>query len=352
MKDKKLDIGINEIRKIVMTDVEKERIHDNILNFSIKPKLIKSPWFSYSFIFMTNRSKLVYYIVIPLLFIISGGGVVFASGDSLPNSPLYPLKVNIVEPIEGALKFSAKAKAVHESSLASKRLVEAETLASENKLNSAEEEKINKLLAKHTEALNNALNKVDNLNVSAVGDSELIATDFRAEMNAHARVLDILTNKEKHNKNNENDNENENLNKTDNTILSNTARVSAEKIKNNSIKKEKNNKDFFATKKEEVESMIVTADKDIVTSNTDEKQNGDSVVDDTQKTIDQAKAYLYDANKKDKEGNREDAYSSLLDSESSVKEAKIFLKAGLKIKQDKESRDRNDSEKQNTDNND
>ena len=79
-------------------------------------------------------------------------GVVFASQESLPNSIFYPLKVNIVEPIRGALTFSHKNKAKYEINLATERLVEAETLAGQGKLDKINEKKLNNLLNKHTVA--------------------------------------------------------------------------------------------------------------------------------------------------------------------------------------------------------
>lgn len=338
MENKKMNNGINEIRKIVMTDAEKKHIYDNILNSPVEPKLIKSPWFSYSFVLSVNRTRLAYYVIIPLLFIISGGGVVFASQDSLPDSVLYPLKVKVVEPIEGVLKFSAKAKAVHESSLASKRLVEAETLAKENKLDIAKEKEINTLLTKHTEALNSALNKVNN----SKEDTDLITTDFRAEMNAHARVLDILNKDKKNIK----DKEGEDSNKIEDAIIANTARVSANRIKNIQDKQSDNKTEKYKIKKIEVESLIGSADQAIVSKDLNKKREENPVIEDTKKTIDQARVYLDNADNQNKEGNMNEAYSSLLDSESSVKEAKIFFDASFKINKNRGDNHRDKSNKE------
>lgn len=225
MNDKKLKNGIDEVKKIVMTDSEKKHIFDNILNFSPKiQKPIKSPWSFYSFISMSHRTQLVYYIIIPLIIILSGGGAVFASQESLPDSILYPLKVKVVEPIEGALIFSPQAKAKHESSLATRRLVEAETLAKQGKLDIREEQKINKLIENHTQALDKALSKINKSNLNE--DKDEIVTNFRAEMNAHARVLDIIKKEEENNKR-END-----FQKGNGSVpISETARLSADKIK-------------------------------------------------------------------------------------------------------------------------
>lgn len=334
MENNKLKNGINEIKSIVMTDSEKSCIFESILKSPIdNPKPIRSPWATFSFVAMIQSNKLVYYIVIPLIIILSSGGVVFASQDSLPDSILYPLKVNVVEKVEGALAFSPKAKAEHESSLAKKRLLEAETLAKSGKLDSINEKKINTLLSIHTASLNSALDQINTSNSPEVADS--ISTNFRAEMNAHARVLDILTNKEDKGQ----EHKVEDVAKNEDIKISNTARVSAERIKGVAGKSDKGDFKKYQDKKAEVTSLIESTDKNINSdSTTVENSNvSASIREDTSKTINEAKTYLDNADQKDREGNWKEAYSSLLDSESSVKEANILSKEREKIKHLNES---------------
>ncbi|MFA6392901.1 MAG: DUF5667 domain-containing protein [Candidatus Paceibacterota bacterium] len=223
MKNNKLQKGINEIRNIKMTNSEKELIFSNILKSSSKIiKPIKSPWLSFSFIMMLKRKQLVYYIIIPLLIILSSGGVVFASVDSLPDSILYPLKVNIVEPIRGALTFSHKNKAKYEVNLATERLIEAETLASQGKLTKTNEKRLNDLLESHTKSLDKALDVVKKTEPKEQTDE--IIKDFSSEMNVHAEVLNIIKNK-KDNNNEENQ-------------ISKNAKINAEHISDRSKNKE------------------------------------------------------------------------------------------------------------------
>ncbi len=328
MENKKLQNGIKEINKIVMTPDEKKRVFENILKTGTSVKPIQSPWFGYSFVLMMKQTKLVYFILVPLIFILTGGGVVFASQDSLPDSILYPIKVSVIEPIEGALSFSPKAKAKHESKLASTRLIEAETLASHGKLDIKQEKKINKLLVSHTIALNKALDNADKSNDNK--DTEEIATNFRAEMNAHARVLDIITEGDKQTENVDN---NVNVNIDENIKISKNARVGAEKIKIRQDKKNFNNVDKYIKRKEEVKSLINIAGQGLEVAPISQTKIEQATVDGTNETLDQAKKYLEEADKKEKEGNSGEAYSSLLDSESSVKEADIFLKTRLNLKE-------------------
>ena len=218
MKDKKLQNGVEEIRKITMTVDEKKQILDNILNSSFEIKgPIKSPWFNFSLISRLHKNQWAYFVIIPLIFIITGGAAVFASQDSLPDSILYPIKVNIVEPIRGAFNFSQESKAKYEASLATERLVEAETLASSGKLDEINEKKISTLLEDHTKSLNKILNKIDKTK-SANKEVDDIVNSFHSDMNEHAKNLDTITNKDKK----------EGKNKD--TQISKTARYNADRI--------------------------------------------------------------------------------------------------------------------------
>ncbi len=74
MEDKNIKIGINEIKKIVMTSDEKSRVYNNILNNQIKyNEKVKSPWYFYSFSYISSKSKFAYLIIIPLILLFLGG---------------------------------------------------------------------------------------------------------------------------------------------------------------------------------------------------------------------------------------------------------------------------------------
>lgn len=218
MKDEKLKIGIEDIRKMLMTGDEKKRVFENVLKFSAENKeSVLSPFASFSFSsFIFHRNKLVYYAAVLMIFVLGGGGVIFASEKSLPDSVLYPLKVKVLEPIEGALAFSPKAKAKHESGLAVRRLVEAETLSEQGRLDTSKEKQIKALLEEHTTALGDALEGVDQ-----AGQADEISDNFYKEMDSHAQILDTITQNEDNSKPEDKNNK-----------ISETARTSADKIKN------------------------------------------------------------------------------------------------------------------------
>ena len=55
------------------------------------------------------------------------------------------------------------------------------------------------------------------------------------------------------------------------------------------------------------------------------------VFEDKNKTIDLARKFLDEADKEDEKSDKENAYRRLLESESSAKEADVFLRTGLKL---------------------
>ena len=333
MKDKKLQNGINEIRNITMTSDEKNHILEHVLTSqSLYTRPVRSFWTTYSFFYIKQKNPLIFYFAVFFIAVFFGGGIVFASQESLPNSIFYPIKINVLEPIHGALTFSLKEKAKYESILATKRLKEAETLSSQGKLDLSIEKKINNLLEINTASFNKTLNEINKTESNE--DRDEIVINFHAEMNAHARILEII--KEQENKLEEKDKEN---------TISETARIGAEKAvdvsKNKENNKEENNSYKYNTKRNTVRVLIDKTSFGIG-DNTTVFLPKKEIVDSAQETIDQAKEFLNEADKHEEKGDREDAYSDLLKSESYVKEAGIFLKTGLNLKENIDSRKESD----------
>lgn len=84
---------------------------------------------------MLKRPMLAFAI---LLFVAVGGATTFAAVGSLPGDPLYPLKVKVIEPAQGLMAVSPKAKAVWQVSIVETRLGEIEELAKKDRLTSEE----------------------------------------------------------------------------------------------------------------------------------------------------------------------------------------------------------------------
>ena len=335
IKDTKFNTGIEDIKKITMTDTEKNQILQSVLISSVAPKQpIKSPWATYSFSSMIRTHRVASYIVACSLILILGGqGIVSASGDSLPGDILYPIKVKVVERVNSALKSSPEAKAKYESSLATTRLEEAETLAVQNRLDDKKEKELNDLLSDHTKALDQALAKIDQTKSGDEVDD--IVTNFQAGMNAHAQVLDII-----HEPQNPSDDSKDDIEKIK---ISRNARKNGENVRNTFKKEEERMPTKYTKRKKQIESLIDSTSTDLDRAAVIASPAKQAIIEDTHKKLDQAKEFLKKADEEDQKEDSKDSYSTLLDSESSIKEADIFLKTGLNLKSEdsKQKRFRN-----------
>jgi len=205
MEDEKIKKGIKEIKKIEMTYEEKRLVLDNLLNHiegDAKPSFNHGSL--YAFFFSSTRRQLIYYVLIPLIIVFSSGGVAFASQDSLPGDFLYPVKTKIIEPVQSVLSFSPEAKTIHESKLVSKRLIEAEILAREGRLDTEKEDKINKLLEKHATSLNKTIDKVDKSKTNQKINKTI--ENLNEEIDTRIKNIDEIKKNEKTNFRNKDDN--------------------------------------------------------------------------------------------------------------------------------------------------
>lgn len=336
MKDEQIKIGIEQIQKIKMTTEEKDLVLKKILSFPVSiERPVASPY-SNSFLSIFQRHHFAYYSMATfLILVLSGGGVAFASQESLPGNILYPIKVSIVEPINSALKFKVEDKAKYESKLATTRMIEAETLAYQGKLDTVKETQINSLLATHTSSLDKAIDELEQGQSNEKAYE--IASNFKAEMSAHAKVLDII---------NEQNNatvstsvatsiDTKEEQKNEGMQVSTAARINASKITISSkeVKEEtEETKNEYAVKKQTIETMMSSTATDLnqTTATSPIKQK---IIDNTRKNLEESNQLLNNANEQDKNGDQAGAYSSLLDSESSLKEADILLRTSSQIKE-------------------
>jgi hypothetical protein len=318
--NKKLNTGIEEIKKISMTAEEKKRIWENVLNTPVSEPT-PSPYPFYTFISNIQITKLVHYVVLPCLVLFLGTGAVFASGDSLPGNILYPLKVRVVEPVRSVLILSPQVRAEYHSQLATKRLNEAEVLMEQGNLDIETETKLNALISTHATDMTDALSKVSDTD-GGEDVSEDIVTDFQANMNAHAKVLDLIQEQEG------------NLEDADTTKISDTARENANKARSSLNKTKENNLEKYNKRKEDIQLLIDSTTLEINNIDADTLESKRAILEDTSKTLEEAREFLKEGEAEAEEGNEENAYEKLLDGESAAKEANILLKTGTMLEEE------------------
>ena len=122
-----------------------------------------------------------------------GVGTSYAAEGAIPGDALYSVKVGVNEGVRAALATTPKAKAEWSTTVASRRLEEAETLAASGALTALTSAEIKQSLEASAKSFD------DNVAVLATEDdtsSDIadVQSGFEAALNAHAEVLVALTN--------------------------------------------------------------------------------------------------------------------------------------------------------------
>lgn len=142
---------------------------------------IKTAWIE---LYVFSRKSLAGILAVALLF--SGTGISYAAEGSAPGDILYPLKVEVNEPIVTALSVTVEDKASWNALRAERRLEEAERLASENKLTDSVKAELLARFDEHAEEATKDIQKLkDSGSSSAIG----IASNFETRLAAHETVL-------------------------------------------------------------------------------------------------------------------------------------------------------------------
>jgi hypothetical protein len=146
-------------------------------------KAVRSPFLSY----FSSYSRVLVAGTLVVLILISTTGVSYAAENTLPGQALYGVKIAIVEPIQGAFITSTSGKANWQATLAERRLIEASTLAAENKLSTSTQQYLAQAVSTHI-----ALAQEDANNLSATGDATdalAVRSDLDASLSANATVF-------------------------------------------------------------------------------------------------------------------------------------------------------------------
>lgn len=151
MNDPQFKKGIENLKNISLSQSEKQKMLSNLTtyaDFHAPTKLQKKSVEFWSWSFFHAHSAYAFRTVM-LLLIVSGTS--YAAENALPGDLLYPFKVNVNEPVRGALLTSTEEKAQWESDKFIRRVEEAEALANEGKLDDASLREVEKRIDTHFE---------------------------------------------------------------------------------------------------------------------------------------------------------------------------------------------------------
>ncbi|MFZ2484592.1 MAG: hypothetical protein WAX80_03720 [Minisyncoccia bacterium] len=157
MNDKQFKKGIDELKKIRMTDGEKSRMLKSVFSVPIESPYVKKIS-TFAFIY-SHHAQMA--LAACLVVAISLGGVTYASDKALPGDILYSIKTGIVEPALDVVNQSPEKKIVWEEEKVERRIVEAEMLAENDELDDERSEELEKKIEKSSKAFVKAVDEVD-----------------------------------------------------------------------------------------------------------------------------------------------------------------------------------------------
>ncbi len=130
-----------------------------------------------------------------ILLVLSGSGISYAAENSLPGGILYPVKINVLEPIRGALAVSPEAKTQWEVAKVERRLNEAEQMLGKGSFTAEAGTDLSEQIQDHSNAIAQGITELkaqDNIAAAAS-----VSNGFTAALQAHADLLQELAKKSK-----------------------------------------------------------------------------------------------------------------------------------------------------------
>jgi hypothetical protein len=172
-----------EARAITLSPKEKQSMRVQVYAMMEVPRAVPSTyrWFSPRFSVP----------IAALLLIGLTSGTAFAAQSALPGDPLYAIKVNVTEPVQGALATTPKAKAEWHVQVAETRLEEGEALAASGKLTATTSAALATNFDAHAAA---AQTIAANLAQQDPGSAAELTTTFDSALSAQGAILTQLGN--------------------------------------------------------------------------------------------------------------------------------------------------------------
>lgn len=183
---------LKELKKVHLTSEVRLRMREELLSYADLHAIPadSSSAQSAGFRFFTLGSRAYTGLAAMMLLIVGAGGTTYAAEKTLPGDVLYTVKTHVSEPIQTALIPSTKGQATWHAVLAERRLEEAATLASKNKLSESTQEELAANLSLHVVA---SAHSADELEMSGDSAASLDArSDLEARLTAHEQILSIM----------------------------------------------------------------------------------------------------------------------------------------------------------------
>ncbi len=182
MDKDRINKAIQEIRNINLTKDEKNIIFERVMKTPVlSPYMPKVNVWN----FFSIHKSFAYALASLLIFVIAGGTLTYAAEGTVPGDLLYPIKVNVTEPMRDALAITPVEKASWNAEKAVRRLNEAETLANKNKLTPKYRQQIEQNFSRNVNAFDNNMRFM----ATTTPTRNNINNFFNQSINKHAGIL-------------------------------------------------------------------------------------------------------------------------------------------------------------------
>ncbi len=184
--------------QVALSESERERMKRVLSEYMAMKPMRNAPLerrapLSYMFLSVYSFSKRSVAAVLIAGILFSGAGVSFAAESALPGDALYPIKVDVNEPVVAAFSVSSESKTLWNAERAERRLEEAAKLAFDNKLTASVEDELLARFEAHAEEAVSDVERLEEEDSSAAID---IASRFEDRLLAHEVVLEDVRNTE------------------------------------------------------------------------------------------------------------------------------------------------------------
>jgi len=176
--------GINNLKKISMTRLEKDLLLERVLQTGSAPTSfwVSPVFYSYSF------------AVLLLVFVV-GGTASLSAEKSVPGDLLYPLKTNINEPLRTAITLDGASKIEWQSEKIERRLTEAEILSNRGEINEKSSAIIEKNIEKNLEDLDKMVEKITEKKPAQPEKTSEVQFKLKVKSDAHETIINKISEK-------------------------------------------------------------------------------------------------------------------------------------------------------------
>jgi hypothetical protein len=145
MNNQEFKKGIREVHEMRLTEREKAAMLAHVFSMPIR-----SPYSNFLNVFSMIQRPMI--ATFSLLVIVLGGTLTYGAENALPGETLYPIKTRFIEPVIGTINISPVAELEWEEKKVERRIMEAEALAQEDKLDEEKTLELEKRIQKSSAA--------------------------------------------------------------------------------------------------------------------------------------------------------------------------------------------------------